>query len=108
MKRLRHIRGVGAGTAGSESERAGDAHGADEFGIAWRLTAGAWLGCAILQLLLYLRPSPYGGPFLVQWKAFIVRPLVYELLAIWLVALPFLLLWLVLYKRPLRSRWWRP
>ena len=107
MKRLRHIRGVGAGTAGSESERAGDAHGADEFGIAWRLTAGAWLGCAILQLLLYLRPSPYGGPFLVQWKAFIVRPLVYELLAIWLVALPFLLLWLVLYKRPLRSRWWR-
>ena len=41
------------------------ARGADEFGVAWRLTAGAWLGCALLQLLLYLRPSPYGGPFLV-------------------------------------------
>jgi phosphoglycerol transferase MdoB-like AlkP superfamily enzyme len=84
-----------------------EAQGADQFAIAWRLTAGAWLGCAILQFLLYLRPSPYGGPFLVQWKAFIVRPLVYELLAIWLIALPFLLLWLVLYRRPLHSPWWR-
>ena len=59
-----------------------EARGADEFGVAWRLTAGAWFGCAVLQLLLYLRASPYGGPFLVQWKAFIIRPLVYELLAI--------------------------
>ena len=42
-----------------------------------------------------------------QWKAFIIRPLVYELLAVWLIALPFLLLWLVLYRRPLRSPRWR-
>jgi len=81
--------------------------GADHFGVAWRLAAGAWLGCALLQLLLYLRPSPYGGPFLVAWKAFIIRPIVYELLAVWLIALPFLLLWLVLYRRPLRSPKWR-
>ena len=105
-KTLRHLRGVGATAAGAGEERGG-ARGADEFGIGWRLTAGAWLGCSILQLLLYLRPSPYGGPFLVQWKAFIIRPLVYELLAVWLIALPFLLLWLLLYRRPLRSRWWR-
>ena len=45
---------------------AGDiARGADQYRIAWRLTAGAWLGCALLQLILYLRPSPYGGPFLI-------------------------------------------
>jgi len=78
--------------------------GSDHFAIAWRLTAAAWLGCAILQFLLYLRPSPYGGPFLLNWKAFIVRPLVYELLAIWLIALPFLFLWLLLYRRPLAGR----
>lgn len=83
------------------------ARGADHFAIAWRLTAGSWLGCALLQLILYLRPSPYGGPFLVAWKAFIVRPLAYELLAVWLIALPFLLLWLLLYRRPLRSPRWR-
>jgi hypothetical protein len=81
--------------------------GADHFGTAWRLTAAGWIGCAVLQLLLYLRPSPYGGPFLLQWKAFIIRPLVYELLAVWLIALPFLALWLLLHDRPLRSRWWR-
>lgn len=81
--------------------------GVDHFAVAWRLTAGAWLGCALLQLLLYLRPSPYGGPFLVAWQAFIIRPIVYELLAIWLIALPFLLLWLALYRRPLASPKWR-
>jgi len=81
--------------------------GSDHFAIAWRLTAASWIGCGILQLLLYLRPSPYGGPFLLHWKSFIIRPLVYELLAVWLIALPFLLLWLVLYRRPLRSPRWR-
>ena len=88
-------------------EDAAAPRGADHFAIAWRLTAAGWLGCALLQLILYLRPSPYGGPFLLAWKAFIVRPLVYELLAIWLIALPFLLLWLVLYRRGLPSPRWR-
>ena len=89
------------------AERTAETRGADHFTIAWRLTAGAWLGCALLQLILYLRPSPYGGPFLVQWKVFIVRPLVYELLSTWLIALPFLLVWLWLYRRPLPSPRWR-
>ncbi len=88
-------------------EASGETRGADHYGIAWRLTAAGWLGCALLQLILYLRPSPYGGPFLVAWKAFIIRPLVYELLAVWLIALPFLLLWLVLYRRALPSPKWR-
>lgn len=81
----------------------GATRGADHYAIAWRLTAAGWLGCALLQFILYLRPSPYGGPFLLQWKAFIIRPLVYELLSTWLVALPFLVLWLVLYRRELSS-----
>ena len=81
--------------------------GQDHFAIAWRLTAGAWIVCALLQLILYLRPSPYGGPFLLQWKTFIIRPLVYELLSTWLIALPFLALWLFLYRRPAQSQRWR-
>ena len=83
------------------------AAGHDHFAIAWRLAAASWLACAILQFLLYVRPSPYGGPFMIQWKVFIVRPLVYEMLAVWLVALPFLLLWLALYRRPLAAPAWR-
>ena len=87
------------------SDEADDIRGANHFALAWRLTAGAWLVCALLQLILYLRPSPYGGPFLIQWKVFIIRPLVYELLSTWLIALPFLLCWLLLYHRPLGARW---
>jgi arylsulfatase A-like enzyme len=79
--------------------------GQDQFAVAWRLAAGGWVGCALLQLILYLRPSPYGGPFLLQWKAFILRPLAYELLSTWLIALPFLLLWLALYRRQVSTRW---
>lgn len=90
-----------------EDKALGEARGADHFAIAWRLAAGGWAGCALLQLLLYLRPSPYGGPFLVAWKAFIVRPLLYELLAAWLIALPFLLLWLATYWRPSPGPRWR-
>ena len=78
--------------------------GQDGFAVAWRLAAGGWVACALLQLILYLRPSPYGGPFLLQWKTFIVRPLAYELLSTWLIALPFLLAWLILYHRPAGAR----
>jgi hypothetical protein len=78
--------------------------GKDQFAVAWRLAAGGWVGCALLQLILYLRPSPYGGPFLLQWKGFILRPLAYELLSTWLIASPFLLLWLILYRRPISAR----
>jgi arylsulfatase A-like enzyme len=81
--------------------------GADHFAIAWRLAAAGWLGCAALQLILYLRPSPYGGPFLLRWKTFIVRPLAYELLGVWLIALPFLLIFLILYRKALHSPGWR-
>ena len=80
--------------------------GADHYAVAWRLTFGAWLGCALLQFILYLRPSPYGGPVLADWTGFIIRPLVYELLALWLIALPFLLLWLFYYRRALPSARW--
>jgi len=83
------------------------ARGADHYAIAWRLAAGAWLACALLQLILYLRPSPYGGPFLVRWATFIIRPLLYEMLSVWLIAFPFFLLWLILYDRGLSSTRWR-
>lgn len=75
--------------------------------MAWRLAAGGWIACAILHFLVYLRPSPYGGAFLLEWTAYIVRPLAYEMLAIGLIALPFLLPGLLFYRRPLSSRGWR-
>jgi hypothetical protein len=83
------------------------ATGSGHFAIALRLTVAAWIGCALLQLALYLRPAPYGGPFLLEWTRYFWLALYYELLGVWLLALPFLLLWLILYTRPLAGRRWR-
>jgi phosphoglycerol transferase MdoB-like AlkP superfamily enzyme len=73
--------------------------GSSEFAIAWRLAAAAWIGCVLLQLALYARPSPYGGPFLVEWRRYFLLALYYELLGVWLLSAPFLALWLVRWRR---------
>ncbi|HEX6375757.1 MAG TPA: sulfatase-like hydrolase/transferase [Allosphingosinicella sp.] len=69
--------------------------GPSAFWICVQLAAAAWLGCAMLQLLLYARASPYGGPFLLEWRKYFLYALYYDLMGVWLVALPFLLFWLV-------------
>jgi len=81
--------------------------GRESFATAFRLALGGWLAALLLQAALYLRPAPHGGPFLLEWARYFWLALYYELLGIWLIAFPFLLLWLLLYRRPLESRWWR-
>lgn len=81
--------------------------GGGPFWLAVRLAFGGWLGCAVLQLALYLRPAPHGGPFLAEWDRYFWLALLYDLLGVWLIAAPFLLLWLVVYRRPLHARAWR-
>jgi hypothetical protein len=72
--------------------------GAAQFALAWRLAAGAWLACVLLQLLLYLRPSPYGGPFLLEWRRYLGWAIYYELIGVWMIALPFFCFWLLRYR----------
>ena len=81
--------------------------GRDHFVTALKLAFGAWLGCALLQILLYARPAPNGGPFLVEWTRYFGLALYFDLLGVWLLTLPFFLIWLILYRRPLRSAGWR-
>lgn len=81
--------------------------GGDHFVTALKLAVAAWLGCALLQVLLYARPAPNGGPFLVEWTRYFGLALYYDLLGVWLLTLPFFLLWLILYRRPLRPAGWR-
>jgi hypothetical protein len=66
-----------------------------QFSISVQLAAAAWLVCALLQLALYLRDSPYGGPFLLEWRKYFLYALYYELMGVWLTALPFFLYWLL-------------
>lgn len=90
--------------AASEIRQAPARTGREEFAIAWRLALAGWLGCVLLQLALYLRPGPYGGPFLVEWQRYFGLSLYFDLLGTWLIACPFLLLWLILW-RPAPGRW---
>ena len=70
MLGLRHLAASGGWVEGSWDSKARlDAGtGREQFAIAWRLALLGWLGCVLLQLALYLRPGPYGGPFLVEWQ----------------------------------------
>lgn len=79
--------------------------GRTQFDIAWRLALLGWLGCVLLQVALYVRPGPYGDPFLLEWRRYFGLSIYFDLLGTWLIASPFLLLWLVLWKRALSSRW---
>lgn len=81
--------------------------GRNQLGLSLRLAFGAWVGCALLQMLLYLRASPGGGPFLLEWPRYFPLALYYEMLGTWLLASPFFLIWLILYRRPLAGRRWR-
>lgn len=84
-----------------------EATGRDHFATAFWLAAGGWAACLLLQAALYLRPAPHGGPFLAEWERYFWLALYYDLLGVWLIAFPFLLLWLLLYRRRLAGRWWR-
>jgi hypothetical protein len=79
---------------------------ARHFAIAFRLALGALIGCALLQLALYLRPSPYGGAFLLEWRKYFALALYYDMMGVWLIALPFFLTWLIRWRRaaPRRAR----
>lgn len=83
----------------------GQASGREAFEIAWRLALLGWLGCVLLQVLLYARLGPHGDPFLLEWRRYFLLSLYFELLGTWLIACPFLLLWLALWRRPLGPRW---
>lgn len=100
--------GLGKIWAGKAARPGGSAmEGRDRFITALLLALGGWTGCVLLQIALYLRAAPHGGPFLVEWKRYFGLALYYELLGVWLLSLPFFLLWLALYRRPLISRYWR-
>src|SRR5687768_5584343 len=81
--------------------------GRDSFMLSLRLALGALLGCIVLQVALYIRPAPHGGPFLVEWERYFWLALYYEVLGVWLLSLPFFLVWLAFYRRPVPSSWGR-
>ncbi len=88
-------------------EKSVEATGRTQFALAAWLAAGGLAGCVLLQVAMYVRPAPNGGPFLAEWERYFWLALYYEVLGVWLLSMPFFLLWLARYRRPLRGRWWR-
>ena len=88
-------------------EKPAEATGRGQFALAAWLAAGGLACCLLLQIAMYLRPAPNGGPFLAEWERYFWLALYYEVLGVWLLCLPFFLLWLALYRRTLRGRRWR-
>ena len=78
--------------------------GRDHFRTSLLLALGALAAEVALQLMLYLRPSPYGGPFLLEWTRYLPFALYYAVLGVWLLALPFFLIWLACFGRPVGDR----
>ena len=110
---------VCARASGVSGEKDGNAGGAAEGGEpdairgrhlfvrAVLLASGCWVVCILLQILLYARPAPYGGPFPAEWNRYFGLAVYYDLLGVWLVSFPFFLVGLGLYNRPLNGRFWR-
>jgi len=91
----------------AEDGEPGAIRGRGLFVRAVLLASGCWIVCVLLQIVLYARPAPYGGPFLVEWPRYFGLAVYYDLLGVWLVSFPFFLIGLGLYNRPLRGRAWR-
>jgi hypothetical protein len=70
------------------------------------LALAAWLGSALLQVGLFARPTPYGAPFALDWKLSLLNALLYDLLGTFIVAAPFLVLWILVYRRQVSGWRW--
>ena len=78
--------------------------GAREFQVALLLILLAWVVMAGQELLLFIRPTPYGGSYVRAWGSYFGRALEYNLLGVLLVGLPFVLRWLVSYRGEVSAR----
>ena len=92
---------------GDERAGARSFDGRTMFALSFALALAAWTACVLLQLLMYARPAPQGGPVLAEWDRYLGLAVYYDLLGVWLLSFPFFLVWLGFYRRPLPGRGWR-
>ncbi len=67
--------------------------------IALGLAALGWLAMGVQELLLFLRPTPFGDPYVGTWQPYLVYALIYNSLGIMIASVPSLLFWLVTWRR---------
>ena len=68
--------------------------GAAQIPVALALVGLAWAGMTLQEVLLFARPTPYGGPYVLHWDRYFWFAILYNLLGLMLISLPFLAFWL--------------
>jgi hypothetical protein len=76
--------------------------GGDHLTVAHRLAAVAWLAMAFQEIMLFARPTPYGGPYAERWWRYFPYAVAYNMYGVMLVSALPMLGWLLWYKRPVR------
>jgi phosphoglycerol transferase MdoB-like AlkP superfamily enzyme len=76
--------------------------GARHLGIALRLAALAWLLMTVQEVLLFSRPTPYGGSYAERWYSYFPYAVCYNVLAVMLASAIPMLGWLLWYGREVR------
>jgi arylsulfatase A-like enzyme len=84
----------------SAVETRGDRH----LTVALALAGAAWLALAIQEVLLFFRPTPYGGRYVDNVARYFPFALYYNVLGVLLVTAPAVLIWLIWYNRLVPAR----
>lgn len=77
--------------------------GAQHLTVALALAGLAWLALTLQEILLFVRPTPYGGPYVDDFIRYFPYALFYNVLGVMLVSVPAVLIWLLWYNRPVRT-----
>jgi hypothetical protein len=78
--------------------------GARHLTVALLLAGLAWLAMAVQELLLFFRPTPYGGQYVDHVARYFPYALFYNVLGVLLATAPAGLVWLLWYNRPVPVR----
>ena len=80
--------------------------GAHHLHVSISLAGAAWLVGALARLVLYLRPTPFGGPFVTHFDRYFFHALLYNFMDTVVLSLPFFVLWIALYDKVTPRKPW--
>jgi phosphoglycerol transferase MdoB-like AlkP superfamily enzyme len=78
--------------------------GGQHLTVALVLAGLAWLAMTVQEILLFARPTPYGGRYVDHVSRYFPFALFYNVLGVMLISAPAIVLWLLWYNRPAPGR----
>jgi hypothetical protein len=78
--------------------------GAQNLTVALVLAGVAWSAMAVQEVLLFFRPTPYGGRYVDFIARYFPFALLYNVLGVLLASAPAIVVWLLCYRRQVNDR----